>query len=99
MALMYDAMCIETATTPVPSTPPRFKVRVIDKHTYNKVTGRLAYNVHWEGVGSVPTNEPYSNIHHLDALGKYERTIQPSKGNSTSRTGRATTRKWEAYML
>jgi hypothetical protein len=99
MALMYDAMCTETDTTPVPSTPPRFKVCVIDKHTYNKVIRRLEYNVHWEGVGSVTTNEPYYNIHHLDALGKYERTIQPSKGNRTSGTGRATTRKWEAYML
>jgi hypothetical protein len=70
MALMYDAMYTETATTLVPTTPPRYKVRVIDDHTYDKVTERLEYNVHSEGEGSVPTNEPYSNIHHLDALGK-----------------------------
>jgi hypothetical protein len=81
MALMYDAMWTEIATTPAPTTPPRYKVHAIENHMYNDVTGRLEYNVNWEGEDSVPTTEPYSNIHHLDALGKYERTLQPSKGN------------------
>jgi hypothetical protein len=99
MALMYDAMWTETATTLVSSTPPRYKVRLIDNHTYNDVTGRLEYRVNWEGEDAVPTTEPYSHLHHLDALGNNERTLQPLKGNQSRGRGRAMARTWSAYYL
>jgi hypothetical protein len=72
MALMNDAMWTGTASTSVPSTPPRYKVSLIRKHTYNSVDGRLAFMVNWEGEDAVPTFEPFSSLHHLDALGDYE---------------------------
>jgi hypothetical protein len=99
MAMMHNVMGTETATTFVPSTPPRFKVRVIDDHTIDRVTGRLTYNVHWEGVGSTPTNEPYSHLHYLDALGQCERSIQPPKGKNNSGMRRQAACKWRAYKL
>jgi hypothetical protein len=68
MALMVDAMGSETVITSAPSTPPRYKVRAINDHEIDH-EGRLSYNVHWEGEGSIPTREPYSHLHHLDSLG------------------------------
>jgi hypothetical protein len=99
MAFMYYSMWTETVSTPVPSTPPRYKLRLIDNHMYIDVTGCLEYRVNWEGEDAVPTTEPYSHLHHLDALVKYERTILPSKGNRSRGRGRAMARKWSAYYL
>jgi hypothetical protein len=99
MAVMFDAMGTDTVTTLVSSTPPRFKVCVIDDHEIDRTTGRLSYNVHWEREGSLPTNEPYSHLHHLDVLGKYERSIQPSRGKNISGLRRQAATKWRAYKL
>jgi hypothetical protein len=55
--------------------------------------------VNWEGEDAVPTSEPYSNLHHLDALGKYERTIQSTKGNQSKGKGCAMAHKWSAYYV
>jgi hypothetical protein len=39
---------------------------------------RLMYNVSWHEPGSSNTMEPYANIHHLEALTKYEERFESS---------------------
>jgi hypothetical protein len=91
-ALLNDAIGTATVVTPTPSTPTRFVVRSINNHEFDG-RGRLTFNVQWEGKGSLDTREPYSELHHLEALDAYELSIR-----SALSTGAAAT-KWRDYQL
>jgi hypothetical protein len=91
-ALLNDAIGKETVIIPTPSTPPRFKVRAINDHDIDG-RGRLSFNVQWEGEGSLDTQEPYSELHHLDALDAYDLSIRPALSSGAAAT------KWSVYQL
>jgi hypothetical protein len=97
-AMMNDVIGKETVVTSTPYTLPRFKVLSIDDHKIDG-RGRLSYNVQWEGAGSLDTREPYSELHHLDTLDKYELTIRAARSNDISSLTRQAATKWRVYQL
>jgi hypothetical protein len=97
-ALLNDVISKETVVISTPSTPPRFKVLSIDDHEIDG-RGRLSFNVQWEGEGSLDTHEPYSELHHLDALDAYELSIRPALSDSKSNLTRQAATKWKVYLL
>ena len=53
----------------------------------------MTFNVQWALEGSQDTQEPFSNLHHRDALNTYEQSIRTTLG-----TGAAAAR-WNVYQL
>jgi hypothetical protein len=71
---------MDTLSTPVetpiiqeskPATP-LYTVEHINKHGYNRTTGRLEFSVCWVGSNAADTLESYSNLQHLHVLTEYE---------------------------
>jgi hypothetical protein len=62
------------------STAPRYAVVRINGHHFGR-DNQLAFLV-WHEPGSSDTLEPFANIHHLDALVKYEKRLEACSENS-----------------
>jgi hypothetical protein len=92
VALVNDAVGDTTVAIPAPPTEPRFKIRTINDHDYDG-EGRLTFNVQWELEGSQDTQEPFSNLHHLDALNTYELSIRNTLGSGDAAA------RWNVYQL
>jgi hypothetical protein len=75
MALMMDALNTPEETPIIPESQPvtpRYTVQHVNKHGYNRATGRLEFSVSWVGCDAADTLESYSNLHHLHVLINYE---------------------------
>jgi hypothetical protein len=92
IALLNDAVGGTTVAITTPSTEPRFAIQTINSHGYDE-DGRLSFNVQWALEGSQDTQEPFANLHHLDALNTYEQSIRTTLG-----TGAAAA-SWNVYQL
>jgi hypothetical protein len=97
-ALLNDVIGKETVVISTPSTPPRFKVLSINDHDIDR-RGRLSFNVQWEGEGLLDAQEPYSKLHHLDALDAYELSIRPALCDIKRNLTRQAATKRKVYQL
>ena len=78
MDLVVDAIATNPSSNPRPTAPapePRFTLCEVFGHKI--VAGKLTYWVRWEG-NNFYEEEVYENIHHLNVLKEYERSIVPA---------------------
>jgi hypothetical protein len=70
-----------TAAVPVHQSSIRYEPRRVNYH-FHGPNNVLSYGVSWCEPGSMDTQEPYSNLHHLDVLTAYEQRYEACPNNS-----------------
>jgi hypothetical protein len=101
MALMMDALSTPEETPIIQEskpTTPCYMVERINKHGYNRTTGRLDFSVRWVRSNAADTLESYSNLQHLHVLTEYEERM-PSLTQGKGQNGIKCTQQRQSRSL